>query len=361
MVDVFQNDLKRSAGLPTKDNRNYQAIGVNQLINAAKNRIQDFRMGLRVKDEQQFIQRYKWGNLPEELDTELIERILYYKGRAALFRFNDKYFFLPFALSSDGGTGIDPYGRYNNITPLVFNGSQDGDKDATPLLKGLSFEVVKNVAMDYVKSKDPNKCAVICWDYSPQGSQDIIPRYKLQDTLLNAMAEQIVLSRSAILANMPADTVLVTDPGQRDSVMAEVAATENAILAGIRLIPITLPLQTNALQKHTGGSTIVQDTWQNYASLDSLRLSQIGIIDKGPSDKKAQKLKAEQDDETSNTAYVYDNGLNCRQRFCNIVNAVFGENFIIGMSENAASKDLDKDGDVDTDVINYEGGNEENG
>lgn len=356
MADIFQNDMRVNANIPVTT-KNIQHMTVNQIIAAAQTRIADFRVGLRVRDEQQFIERYKWKGLPEELDAELIERILYYRGQAALFRFNDKFFFLPFSLSSDGGTSIDPYGRFNQILPLVFNGSQSGDKQAEmPFVKGMTYEVVKNVAKEYIKSKDPNKCAVICWDYSPQVSQTNIPRYKLQETLINAMSEQIVLSRSAIIANMPADTLLVTDQGQADSVRAEIAATESAILAGMRIIPITSPLNTNALQNHSGGSNIVQDTWMNFASMDSIRLTQLGIVDKGPSDKKAQKLEAEQDDETDNTKFIYDNGLKCRQRFANIVNALWSD-----LNISVSKSDVEEeDEDLDTDTKNNVKGSEQN-
>ena len=41
---------------------------------------ENIRKTLRVLDEQNAINRYKWYNLPSSLDGQLLERILYYKG-----------------------------------------------------------------------------------------------------------------------------------------------------------------------------------------------------------------------------------------------------------------------------------------
>ena len=40
---------------------------------------------LRVNDEQIAVNRYKWHNHPPELNGNLIERILYYRGQGMLF------------------------------------------------------------------------------------------------------------------------------------------------------------------------------------------------------------------------------------------------------------------------------------
>ena len=61
----------------------------------------NIRKQLRVKDEQIAVNRYKWFNLPDSLDGELIERILYYKGQGAFFYMetDNSFYFLPYALS----------------------------------------------------------------------------------------------------------------------------------------------------------------------------------------------------------------------------------------------------------------------
>ena len=90
----------------------------------------DIKKQLRIMDEQDAINRFTWYNLPEGLNSRLIERILYYKGQGMLFFLNDKFYFLPYALD---GT-IDVYGRFMSVTPLPFNGTANDGKPETGLL-----------------------------------------------------------------------------------------------------------------------------------------------------------------------------------------------------------------------------------
>ena len=41
------------------------------------------KAAFRIIDEQDFVQRYKWFNIPMDLSSEEIERMLYYKGSLA--------------------------------------------------------------------------------------------------------------------------------------------------------------------------------------------------------------------------------------------------------------------------------------
>lgn len=48
-------------------------------------------MRLTKKHQTEFLERFEWDGLPEELNQDLIERILYYRFKGALFRFNEKF------------------------------------------------------------------------------------------------------------------------------------------------------------------------------------------------------------------------------------------------------------------------------
>ena len=82
---------------------------------------------LRINDEQLAVNRFKWHNLPPELSGNLIERILYYRGRGALLFIKElnKWVFLPYTLVGS----IDMYGRYEQIKPLPFMGKDEEKKD----------------------------------------------------------------------------------------------------------------------------------------------------------------------------------------------------------------------------------------
>ena len=63
---------------------------------------------MRLIDEQDAVNRYKWYNIPAKISSEELERLIYYKGQLCFFYFKelDEFFFMPFAL--DGS--IDFYG-----------------------------------------------------------------------------------------------------------------------------------------------------------------------------------------------------------------------------------------------------------
>ena len=99
----------------------------------------DIKRVLRIIDEQDAVERFHWVNLPDGIDGELIERVLYYRGQGAFFfmETDGKFYFLPYAL--DGS--IDVYGRYTGITPLPFNGSASDEKEK-PWIVGLKRKPV---------------------------------------------------------------------------------------------------------------------------------------------------------------------------------------------------------------------------
>ena len=68
----------------------------------------DIKKIVRIIDEQDAVNRYKWYNLPCNLSSQEVERLLYYKGQLCFFYFKDldEFYFMPYALD---GT-IDFYG-----------------------------------------------------------------------------------------------------------------------------------------------------------------------------------------------------------------------------------------------------------
>lgn len=125
---LIQAGINPRTGLPVK----FDSMDGTKLVN-------DTRALLRVMDEQVAINRYTWYNLPDGLDGELLERILYYRGQGAFFYMeaDDRYYFLPYALAG----GIDVYGRYRTITPLPFAGptaTTDSNGKSKAWIEGLT-------------------------------------------------------------------------------------------------------------------------------------------------------------------------------------------------------------------------------
>ena len=79
-------------------------------------------------------------------------------------------------------------------------------------------------------------------------------------------------------------------------------------------------------------------------SLDNFRLSAYGIENGGLFEKKAHELEEEQAINNTPVGLVMQDATSQRQRFCNIVNSIWGLNIWYEPSENISSADINGDG-----------------
>ena len=310
----------------------------------------DIRRVLRVLDEQNAINRYTWFNLPNGLDGQLIERILYYKGQGMFFYMetDNTFYFLPYAL--DGS--IDVYGRFKAVTPLPFNGTAQDKKDAwiTGLTKIPVYEV-KEVDLDTFLDG-----CVLLSDYSKQISQTNIARQTLQEPILDAMAEAFPLARTSLIANSGIKGMRVNDEDQQSTVKAASRSITRAALNGDIWIPIVGNIE---FQELTDGSALKSEEFLLYMqALDNFRLSLYGLDNGGLFQKKSHMLEAEQEMNAGNVGLVYQDGLALRQKFCNLVNSIWGLGIWVEPSETVLNLDYDQDGDIDDDKDQSGVGNE---
>lgn len=300
----------------------------------------NLRKQLRIMDEQQAVNRYQWFNLPDGLDSQMVERILYYKGQAMFFYMptDDTFYFLPFALD---GT-IDVYGRFNSVTPLPFNGTAKDKKDAW--ITGLTRRVIKELpqftSMSEVMDAFENGC-VLCWDYTPQIAQTNIDRKTLQEQVIDMMAEAFPFARTNLLANSGIKLMRVDGEDSQEQVALACKSATNAALEGQPYIPV---VGMQEYQDFTDGGTMHTEDYLMYMqALDNFRLKCYGLSSGGMFEKKAHTLESEQSMNMSNDRLQYNDGLAQRQKFCDLVNAVFGLGIMCLPSE-AALGDMDMTG-----------------
>ena len=171
------------------------------------------RAAFRIIDEQDAVNRYKWYNIPFELSSEEIERMLYYKGSLIAFNLNDKFYMTPYALE---GT-IDIYGRYNSVHPVPMASGTEEDKkrdlDAiSNALSKLHLIVVKTPKdFEELREEDLDNSAVILYDYTKQLSQTILPRSALNEGFVDAEAEILPYMATALLAGTGIKGLRVND------------------------------------------------------------------------------------------------------------------------------------------------------
>ena len=312
----------------------------------------DIKKQLRIMDEQNAVNRYTWTGLPQGLNGRLMERILYYKGQAALFMLQDKFYFLPYALSAPkDSTGIDVYGRYTGITPLPFNGtSNDGGGKDKPWIQGLIFEPQYEAPLlDEFATKSPEelkqfveRSCVLLHDYTPQISQTNISRQLVNEPLLDVMSDCIPFMRTALLNGTGVMGLRVENEDQEADVARMSSAVNRAALNGEKYVGITGALD---FQELAGGNVAKAEEFMlALQSLDNYRLSLYGLDNGGLFQKKSHMLEAEQEMNAGNTGLVAEDGLRNRQDFCVIANTIWGTTMWCEPSECTIG--MDRDGDM---------------
>lgn len=338
MIDtdlLIQAGLDPTTGLPTR----IDSLDKFNLKN-------DIKRSLRILDEQNAVNRYIWYNLPSGLDGQLLERILYYKGQAAFFylKTNEAFYFLPYALS---GT-IDVYGRFQGITPIAFgNGTTENEKNIKPWITGL----VKKPIYDILMEDDPgiiDDGCVLLHDYSKQLAQTIIPRSVVQDPIIDAMSEAFPFARTSLISNSGVKGMRVNDEDQKAIVKTASRSITRAALTGDPWIPIVGQID---FQELTEGTALKSAEYLQYMqALDNFRLSLYGLKNGGIFEKDGEYVNSTTAGNIqNNVGLVYQDGLTIRQKFCDLVNSIWGLGIWCESSETVTNMDTNMDGKVEDD------------
>lgn len=296
----------------------------------------------RIMDEQDAITRYTWWNLPCNITSQELERLLYYKGQLAFFYCEplDQFFFMPYALD---GT-IDFYGRFNRIHPVpMANGTTEEEKKLygaqMDYLSTLKLDVLYDIPLEPV---DPYKSCVLVHDYTKQMSQTVISRQVLNDPLIDVMSETIPLMRTALFNSSGVLAMRVNSQDEQSNVKAANQAIDAAVLNGQRYIPV---LGNIDFQELAGGDTAkAEEFLMALQSLDNLRLSTHGLDSGGLFQKKAHVLESENSMNAGHARSALDDGLMIRQHMCDIANAIWGIGMSCEISESALMMDKNMDG-----------------
>lgn len=303
---------------------------------------------LRIIDEQDAVNRFTWHHLPVDLSGEELERLLYYKGSLALFYEKElnKFFILPFALEG----GLDAYGRFNTIHPIPFaSGELDkSQKTLAEILSTKKLTVLHDVVTPEELIKDPDmlyNCAVILRDYTPQRSQNIIPRCELQEDLLDLMSDQPCFLRTALMNSTGVKGVKTTADAAPEVAEAAQAIYEAAI-NGKRYIPIKGTIDFQELD--AGPVLKAEEYLLTMQSLDNFRMSAYGIDNGGLFQKRSHMLEAEQEVNQGISNLVMADSLGNRHRHCNIANSLWGFGMWCTTAEEVLGLDKNGDGVAET-------------
>ena len=304
---LIQAGFDPKTGLPNK-------IGTKPCLK------ENVKKALRLIDEQDAVNRYTWYNLPCNITSQELERMLYYKGQLAFFYMEDldEFYFMPYALD---GT-IDFYGRFNTIHPVpMTSGEEKAGKAQAELLSQIKLKCIYGIKLpEDLNAEDLTKSAVLLHDYSKQLSQTIIPRQVINDGIIDVEAECIPFMRTALIEETGVMGVRVQDADQAAAVQDGANSLVNAAMNGDMYVPIVGQMEFQELTN--GGTGKAEDYMLAMQSLDNFRLSLYGIDNGGLFEKKAHELQSEADINGGPVGLVLQDGLSIRQNFCNIVNSI---------------------------------------
>lgn len=298
-----------------------------------------FAEQLRIIDQQQFLTRYKWYNLPYGLNENLMERILYDRGQAMFFYIEalDKFFFLPYTFSGN----LDIYGRYTVCVPLPWRGTDEAERPRDII----SLETRKPVYDFQIEDMDwgdfTGKC-VICYDRSLGAGQTITPRKTLNKAIIDYEADMLPYMHTSLMNSTGVSGMRVGSPDEMAQIRMASLSVQNAALNGIKWLGLTgrVDFQDIGLK----GASQAQEYLLAMQSMDNFRQMGMGLGDGTLFQTRAHMLQTQADMAIGRVDGIYQDGLNRRQEFCNLVNSVFGLGIWCDVSEQATGYDKSLDG-----------------
>lgn len=308
--------------------------------NVSKESVKKF---LRLIDEQDAVNRYTWYNIPCNLTSQELERMIYYKGQLCFFYNKDleEFYFMPYALD---GT-IDFYGRYNTIhpVPMTSGTTEEANKAQAEILAAIKLNCVYGVKLpEELKEEDLTNSAVLLHDYTKQLSQTIIPRKDVNDPLIDVMSECVPYMQTSLLLGTGIQGIRVQDADQAHNVDNAASSMKNAALTQSPWIAVEGAVEFQELA--TGQLAKAEEYMLAMQSLDNLRLSGYGIDNGGLFEKKTHLLESEAEINGGPVGLVLQDGLQIRQNFCNIVNSIWGLGIWCDVNQNISRADTDGDG-----------------
>ena len=328
-LDLDWKETRKSLNIPVKDDKKaYRYIKDPMFEALGKN--------LEKIDYQQYLTRFKWHNLPEGMDSELIERVLYFCGSAMFFYIKDlkKWFFLPYGMTSEESQiGIDFYGRFKRIKPYSFNGTSQEEKgnkkDKSTADLYLATQIRDNIIdIPMVETEEEAKNifengAVICFDKTPGLAYYVNSRNRDLKPYISYLIKILIQTKSALI-NSSGFNLFSSDTQNASELMQMEIDAINADREDGKLAAVVSKLLGNIENLQSNAPAAMADFWSSLQSVDNLRLKSLGISNDGVIQKSQYQNIQEQSMDINDSLQVY---LNCffeRVKFATIVNSIWG-------------------------------------
>ena len=168
----------------------------------------------------------------------------------------------------------------------------------------------------------------------------------LNEAIIDVESECIPFMRTALIRATGIKGMRVGNQDEQSNVQAANESMLDAALTGKVNIPIIGQVDFQELNDGTVGKA--DEFMMALQSLDNFRLSTYGLENGGLFQKRERKIVAEQEMNAGGGAVglILQDGLSIRQRFCDIVNSIWGLGIWCDVSETASGTDKNLDGEL---------------
>lgn len=318
---------------------------------------------LRIKDEQEYVNRFIVHAPGLNMSSQEFFRMMYYHPNMALMMLEGKPYLMPYANVG----GIDFYNRPNYINPVpLTQGSDDSSKDEKNALRDVLASFKKKVVYDVMLPEDIDddtleNSAVLIRDYTPQQSNIIIPRAKIDEALLGLEADLFQYMRTSLLMGSGVKGIRVNDTDGAQAVVSMSNSIDNAVMNGLPFLPLLSRQEVQELAQ--SGVLHTQDYMLAIQGIDNYRKQCLGIENSPMFDKKAYVNEAQTMSGITTSSTLADS-LQQLQNAFDIWNSIYGFDWFVeinpmmmaqqqpGMEEdnNGGDQDVNDQGNEREDV-----------
>lgn len=266
---------------------------------------------------------FEWKNLPDTVDPYFLELILLMEGKACIVQDNKRGGFLGLPVTEMEGMNI-----YHQHTVQA----------AHSLGYYQKFKALTKYTKDYAKemlidqTSLPVPLGVMCQDnYTcyPMISTIEIYADKIADTMR---------SLDVVQKQLKVPSLIEADEDTKTAIQKAVEMIQTNVIAVYAGKGIASKMrETKPIQTMTNPSTLTT-LWDNYNNLWSGFYTAFGVDNLNTSDKKERLLGDEIHSNDQAVGMALDYRLQCRKKFCEDFNAVFGTNVSVEVRESMQSR-----------------------
>lgn len=311
--DNSQANQLRAMGVPALGTMNYDGKYTNPrgLLNHTKS---EYELLWSNYDLTQCISRYLWENLPDNIKSYDIERMLYYRTSLVGFKFANHIMILPYTITG----GLNPYGYPTKGKPLTYNGKPVGTNDEI-----FNYELKFNCS----GVPDGEYNAVLLFDSVPRfvGSNMGVSRFSLNQIIISNMAEVMSRININVVVTNKKLYFIAKDPNQANVIRQEIY---QSLGSDSPFEVITSPMEVTSIQNTNDYQA--DDLFNVLKNYDAVRCFMSGIQSKNfGTEKKERLVSGELAGNEEQIDLVADMGLELRQNFADNMNKLFGTNITV--------------------------------